>query len=527
MKSIIEYLTHNYNEHKSLTAIRVNDQNYSYEELFNKSLKVATALLANGASNETVAVIGHRNFSTYVGILGILFAGCNYTPIDPKKNKSKTIDILRGSKVKHFIGQKSEIETLHEMLGEEVSIFDNAESIITPCDNLNYQTKYNWIDLQNVEEYLPLEDFSRSDESNLAYVLYTSGSTGEPKGVQVTVANLCFYIDAISELWKLPIGFKMSQYHDLSFDPSVSDIFYTLCNKGTLCVVPESEMLLPSDFIKRESLDIWSSVPSIGIFMSKMGTLLPNNFTSLKIVRFAGEPFNRYLADSWQEAAPNASIENHYGPTEATIDVTRHIYSIDQRKDTFNNNIIPIGQSFPGMKIRIIDTNDKLINDGRKGEIIFTGPQISNGYLNDQKKTDKSFVKYGWDDEATIWYRSGDLGFVNKNNNIECVGRIDSQIKIGGRRIEIGEIEFVLSKFNATSNSIVVPLKNDFDTILGCVAFTVNKITKEEIAEIRKNSTNYLDSVFFPKKIIFIEILPKTPSGKVNRKELEVMAREV
>ena len=179
------------------------------------------------------------------------------------------------------------------------------------------------------------------------------------------------------------------------------------------------------------------------------------------------------------------------------------------------------------MKIRIIDTNDKLINDGRKGEIIFTGPQISNGYLNDQKKTDKSFVKYGWDDEATIWYRSGDLGFVNKNNNIECVGRIDSQIKIGGRRIEIGEIEFVLSKFNATSNSIVVPLKNDFDTILGCVAFTVNKITKEEIAEIRKNSTNYLDSVFFPKKIIFIEILPKTPSGKVNRKELEVMAREV
>ena len=129
--------------------------------------------------------------------------------------------------------------------------------------------------------------------------------------------------------------------------------------------------------------------------MSKMGALTHGQYPDLKIVRHAGEPFPIALAKSWQSAAPNASIENHYGPTEATIDVSRHIYDPDHDCSIFNNNIMPIGKSFPNMKIAIVsDVLEEIVKKNQRGEIVFCGPQVSNGYLNDRAKTDESFVKF-------------------------------------------------------------------------------------------------------------------------------------
>ena len=527
MSSLSKIIFKDYYLNKSITALRIDDKGISYQELFDKSLKVASILLKRGASSETVAIVGSRSFSTYIGILGILFSGCSYTPINPRTNKSKILEILIDSKIKHYVGEYSAIKLILEIVKDEDDIVKNIKSLITPLDTVDDKSINDISDYKDIEEAESLQNPIKANKSDLAYILYTSGSTGKPKGVQVTISNLCSYLASISTLWNIPPGFRMSQFHDLSFDPSVSDIFYTFSNKGTLCVVPEKEMMHPSDFIKRENLDIWSSVPSIGIFMSKMGVLSPKNFPSLKFVRFAGEPLDRSIADQWQEAAPNASVENHYGPTEATIDVSRHVYSIDQKDIIFNNNIVPIGQPFPGMEIKIIDTEDNLIEiNNVKGEIIFSGPQITNGYLNDKEKTRKSFVYFSWDKCNRIWYKSGDLGFININNNFECAGRKDNQIKISGRRIEIGEIEYVLSRFKKTKNTIVVALKDKFNNISGCMGFTTHKITKEEILEIRKESKNYLDPVFFPKNIISIDTFPKSESGKINRKKLETMAKE-
>jgi non-ribosomal peptide synthetase component F len=303
-------------------------------------------------------------------------------------------------------------------------------------------------------------------------------------------------------------------------------MFYTWSNGGTLCVVPEKEMLMPSDFIVNEKIDVWSSVPSIGSFMLSIGALEKGIFSNLKIVRFAGEPLSKKMAEAWQDAAPKSLIENHYGPTEATIDVTSFCYTNCDTKTTFSQGV-PIGRPMKNMTIEIIDSNTEKVARGVTGELVYKGPQITKGYLNDKDKTDSVFVQFDWDKSGDIWYKSGDLGFYNKDDNIEYSGRKDNQIKLGGRRIEIGEIEAVLSKFISLQDIVIVAIKDENQITTGCVAFTMNEINKEEQMRIRQESMQYLEQVFFPKKIITIKGFPRLSSGKIDRKELSLKAQSL
>ena len=140
-------------------------------------------------------------------------------------------------------------------------------------------------------------------------------------------------------------------------------------------------------------------------------------------------------------------------------------------------------------------------------------------------KTNAVFVNFDWDSKESKWYRTGDLGFYNQDGNLECIGRKDSQIKLGGRRIEIGEIEFVLAKFPAMIGTVVVPLRDTNDIVTGCVAFITTTLSKEEENVIRSESASLLERVFFPKKIITVEKFPLSASGKTDRKELAVLAK--
>ena len=138
-----------------------------------------------------------------------------------------------------------------------------------------------------------------------------------------------------------------------------------------------------------------------------------------------------------------------------------------------------------------------------------------------------AFTSFNWDSSSLIWYRTGDLGYRNSSGDIECIGRKDSQIKIAGRRVEIGEIESALSRFKKTEGVIVVPLKDNQNIVIGCVGYTLDDITKEQILRIRKDIIEFLDPVFFPKKIISISQFPKSMSGKIDRKKLEIMAKDI
>jgi non-ribosomal peptide synthetase component F len=320
-------------------------------------------------------------------------------------------------------------------------------------------------------------------------------------------------------------GFRASQTYDLSFDLSVADMFFTFSNHGTLCVLSEKELLFPIDYIIRENIEYWSSVPTLIAFMHKMGVLKPNAFPSIKKSIFCGEPMPRYLADAWKIAAPNSSIENLYGPTEATIWLTRYVYEGQDDTEKFINNNLPIGSPFEDHDVKLIDSDDNIVEDCNRGEIVYRGPQITLGYLNDKAKTDAAFTKFKWDPKQSIWYKSGDIGCFNLNGSLECLGRKDNQIKLGGRRIEIAEIELSLRSFRLLEDLVVVPLKDEDNRVLELVGFTMNALSAEELKAIKLKSLDNLEAIFFPKRVFEIERFPVNTSGKLDRKSLVEMAK--
>lgn len=509
-------------KHSDLCALRIDQQSFSYNALNQLALQMANALIAQGAQSEAVGIVGQRQLDSYAGVLGILYAGCHYVPIHPKSSPKKICNVIQAAGIRFLVGAQQDLQMVcqqlkgemqHHLIQRYVSLAGESDAEGVGC----------------VPEETPTLAVSAPvavSTDDLAYILFTSGSSGEPKGVKVSHGNVIAYLQALQKLWTFKPGYRASQFHDFSFDPSVSDMFNTWVSGGELCVVPEGELMMPAHFIRRTALQVWSSVPSIGNWMQKLGILKEGAFPSLQISRFAGEPLSLRMAKAWQSAAPNSTVENHYGPTESTVDVTRYVYQPSPAEALFSNGIVPIGHAFPGMEIKIIDANNHPVDDQIHGQIVFKGPQVSQGYLNDDDKTHSAFVRFAWDASQAIWYKSGDMGFVNADGQIECLGRMDHQIKFSGKRVEIGEIEAALARFNALSDVTVVALKDAQGIVVELVGFTTSNLSTQELANMKQASRQWLDPLFFPKRIVSLAQLPYAVSGKVDRRTLMDLARQ-
>lgn len=503
-------------------ALHIGDQRTLYADLTRNALSMAARLQALSARREAVGIVGQRKYGSYAGVLGIVYAACHYVPLKPKAPVDKTLALLRAANIRFLVGDESDLRKMQSQL-QSANQGQGIAAYLAPHSQCLAGKDWQSLDEASLTPAVAPVD---CDPDTLAYILFTSGSSGVPKGVKVSHANVLAYLRAIHSMWELEPGYRASQFHDFSFDPSVSDLFTTWSLGGELCVVPEAELIAPAHFIRRSNLQVWSSVPSIGTLMHKLGMLKADSFPTLRISRFAGEPLPRRMAQAWQSAAPASTVENHYGPTEATIDVARHVYLPEQHGLPFANDIVPIGSAFPGMEIRILDEQHRPVAQGLTGQIAFKGPQLSQGYLNDLEKTRSVFVQLDWDTGGAIWYLSGDAGFVNPQGHIECLGRLDSQIKVAGRRVEIGEIEAVLACYPPLSDVVVVAVKDTQGLVTELVGFTTGKFSPQDLADIKKASVRSLDAVFFPRRILTLGQLPYAVSGKVDRRALLQLARE-
>lgn len=492
--------------HAALVAISCNGKEITYDILNKKSLQIASLLNSKGIQKQNIGILTQRTVSAYTGILGTLYAGCTYVPLNPKHPLFRLASIIKSARISTLIFDESEaidLQELFKLVGKELSI-------ILPEADLEY-----------IE---PLSEPIKSKSQDLAYIMFTSGSTGIPKGVLVTNENVVSHIDNMTKMYQFTPDDRCSQTFDLSFDPSVSDIFCAWFNGATLCVLPAVEMYCASDFIQRERITFWASVPTLASFMIKLDLLQPNAFPSLKFSTFCGEPLPQSVANIWGDAAPHSTVENLYGPTEATVYVTRHVYQKHEQSRNYSNKIVPIGLPLPGQRAAIVDENFKTVPTGKIGELCVSGSQITLGYLDDPQKTSQVFIKMPWDKEGqNRWYKTGDLAFENENGNLECLGRLDSQIKIGGQRMELGEIEAALREMVETSDVAVIPTLYIDGMPQGVVAFIAKDLTPKKIEEIQNQCKQRLQSPFVPKSIYAVKDLPLNTSGKVDRKMLKNM----
>ncbi len=497
-------------------ALRLTDRSFTYEQLTEAAMRVAGALHARVPVGSAVGVVGQRHALAYSAVLGTLYAGCHYVPVQAHAPVQKLVSILKTAGIRCLVGEASALTQLTEQLAQvgELGLIDALVSDEAPsCPDRR------WVNLATQSPTQALSAPVAVDDEALAYVLFTSGSTGQPKGVQVTRANVSAYLQALGQCWDLEPGFRASQFHDFSFDPSVSDLFNTWRLAGELCVVPTQALLTPLAFIQANDLQVWSSVPSIGVFMQRLGMLKPGAMPSLRISRFAGEPLPVSMAQAWSQATPNGRVENHYGPTEATVDVSRQVF-VPSDTAAATGRIVPIGRAFPGMTLKVVDERGHPVVPGEVGELVFAGPQVSRGYLGDPVKTAQQFVRFDWDTSHQIWYRSGDRAVVNANGELECLGRMDHQIKLSGKRVDLGDIESVLSALPGLTGLVVVPLKDANGHVTQLAAVTEQALTDEDKQRARTQALAHLDKVFFPSVWCQVEAMPRMVSGKIDRKAL-------
>jgi amino acid adenylation domain-containing protein len=363
------------------------------------------------------------------------------------------------------------------------------------------------------------DDLQRNavDPDGVAYLLFTSGSTGQPKGVMVAHRNAVPFMDAMVERYGVTEIDRFSQTFDLTFDLSVFDMFVSWQAGACLCVPTANEKMLPGKWAKKNELTVWFSVPSTAVLMNKLRVLKPGAFPSFKWSLFCGEGLPTEVATAFAAAAPNSKVENLYGPTELTIACTLYRYDPVTSLPDCELGLVPIGDPYPGMKVLVADENLNEVPPGETGELLMTGPQLTLGYWRDPEKTAKAFVRPPGKEE--IYYRTGDR--VRRSDGTKpmvYLGRIDNQIKVQGYRVELGEIESIVRKVGGVDVAVAVGWPQVPTGADGIVVFVSS--ANADLDSIREKSKEQLPSYMHPSRVLNIGAFPLNANGKIDRKAL-------
>ena len=295
------------------------------------------------------------------------------------------------------------------------------------------------------------------------------------------------------------------------------DILLCFSSGACLYSIPERSLMAPAKYIKEHEITFWFSVPSVVSFMNSFKMLKENSFPAIRCSLFCGEALTVENAVAWQKAAPNSLVENIYGPTEATIAFTRYKWEKGLGSSEFEKGYVPIGEAFKGLTTEVVDENGDVCALGQTGELLLGGDQLSPGYWHDAYKTREIFIERSEQGVRSRWYKTGDL--VKKSKfGLVFLGRLDSQVKINGHRVELGEIENALRKEADTSFAVAITLPLNSDNATKVVAF-VAQSQKNEM-QIKDRLKLSLAPYMVPQEIHFLDSFPLNANGKIDRKEI-------
>lgn len=490
-------------------ALIVDDESWSYRELLGAARGLAERLVSArcGDPQPTTAVLAHWHVSSYIGLLAARLAGHALLPIAVNHPPARSAERLRRAKACQIIcGERAEA-SLAAMLGcDEAKAMPAGDVHLVHCPD----DKAGWSMADNFDDWRSTRPATLED---IAYILFTSGSTGRPKGVPFGNAQWESFLQATRELLEVAPGDRPSQNFELCFDPGLHDLFVCWEAGATLVVPSAAERRNPAAYIRDRQLTHWYSVPSLARRIALQGNLKPGAFPSLRVSMFCGEALYTALAAAWAEAAPNSNVENWYGPTE-TQAVCRHI--VDPASTA--SVTVPIGKAFPRMDVMLLDDRLAPCAADEVGEVFIAGGQVVSGYLDDPEETRKRFVTLP---DGRFAYRTGDRASLC-DDGLRFLGRADSQIKLLGQRIELGEVEWALAGAAQGRDAVVLawpPAPVPPIAILAVVE--TGGADDFDPAELRRRLARRVAPGMAPARIYAMRELPRNTNGKVDRQSVE------
>ena len=475
-------------------ALEVAGTTLTYSELHRRALGIARLLLERDPGSGTPplsAVFASRSVEAFAAVLGILLRGHGYVPLNPRFPVLRNREMLERAGCRVVVVDPQHLDAARELTAE----LREPPLLLVPTG-----------EEPETEVALP----SGGPETP-AYLLFTSGSTGRPKGVLVRQANVVAFLDAIAARYELNETDRFSQLFDLTFDLSAFDMFAAWQSGACVCCPGAGQLLRPADFVRDSGLTVWFSVPSAAMFLDRLGGLKPTMFPSLRLSLFCGEALTAELADAWAAAASNSIVENLYGPTEATIACTAHTWRPGSPPGA--NGFVPIGEPMGPTESRVVDAELREVGDGEPGQLLLGGPQVVEGYWDDPAATARSFVTMPGKGQG---YLTGDRVLRPRGGDpLEYLGRIDSQIKILGHRVELEEVEAVLRE-EAQAEAIAVGWPLTPSGAAGIVAFIAT--ASVDTVRLRRALSERLPEFMVPRELRLVAELPLNANGKRDRK---------
>ncbi len=484
MTNVLQYLEETVKRVPQKTAFSDGEDSLSFEELFDRARSVGTFLTQKGIKNSPVVVYMKKHPNTIAAFFGVLYSGNYYVPLDPEMPQFRIDMILKQVQPKAVICDEE---------GEGYAYGDICNTSID--EDLLAQVRRNQLDTD------PL------------YIVFTSGSTGVPKGVMACHRSVIDYIEALSGVLKFDETTVFANQAPLYFDACLKELFPTCKFGATTYLVPKQMFSFPIrlvEYLNTHKINTLCWVVSALTTVSALGTFKTVKPEYVRTIAFAGEVFPMKQLAIWREALPNTRFVNLYGPTEATG--VSCYYEVD--REFAPDEVLPIGRPFPNTGILLLDENDKESAPGQPGEICIRGTCLTLGYYADPERTAAAFVRNPVNNlyPETI-YRTGDYGKYNERGELMFLSRKDHQIKHMGHRIELGEIEAVVSSQEGVNSACCLFDKETKKLIL---YYTGDCETAELAGRLRKTLPRYM----VPQAIRKLEALPLTPNGKINRTEL-------
>jgi len=475
-------------------ALEIGTAELTYGELADLAERLAGALVRRaGGVPSRVGLLAARNVLAYAGYLAVQRLGATVVPLNPAFPVARNATIAR-------------------LAGLDVVLADTGVALPVPVMGLS----------EAEVRALPAADppDRAAHPRDIAYILFTSGSTGAPKGVRIEHRNVLAYLAHVIPRYEAGPGARFSQFFDLTFDPSVYDMFTAWGSGATLVVPTRGDLISPARFVDTRGVTHWNSVPSAVSLAMRMRGLRPASMPGLRWSLFCGEPLTLRQAEAWQAAAPASVLENIYGPTEITVTCVEH--RLPPRPGDWArpaNGTVPIGTVYSGLEHLVLDEQGRPAGEG---ELCLRGPQRFPGYLDAADDRDR-FVTFDgeraspYDGSTPLtdehWYRTGDRVGRHEGELVH-LGRLDHQVKLHGYRVELGEIEAVLREQPGVTDAVVLALTTANGEVELAAAYTGDQ--EDEDALLTALSAR-LPGYMVPRTLTAFATFPLNQNGKIDR----------